>query len=506
MSSSSLLSIPLLSPDQASDPISQTLPDYLGRSVVQILNNTEKNDPHRTSRRSLKVAVVIFSAAAKIPYWPISNKLGPGIGPICAGANSLAFFALEWWAGSKGLDDELGRQTHEEIAMLENKGDQASCKDRAVKIISISTATLVAAASQLPSALAGEAYNTQGLKVAAFVVLLVSGSLLPLRSIQLSLQALRSQSRDAVEQKLLALKADVITLVGQHGDVLQEVHNIEASSSQERYWSILLGQRDESKETKGQRVARLTGEVVGFGLNAFLQVSLGYLTYSITKEDIKDNDALGVTFATLAVTSTVYLTGTAIQKTAGKTFALVHSLLTGSRKPSLVEILKPRLAFAMQATGILIDLLAIGASGVIWSEFYSKSKGEGTTPAPTGGVTPEPEITPPTAGGVAAATAICTSIFFLLFTAMTDIIDNLTSSIILHKGNEEAKELLDLHKKLNRLARSVKKTPLFNFAIFVLELPEEVRDRYMRKFDLSIDTLNQYITKNSPVSEGLAEA
>jgi hypothetical protein len=66
--------------------------------IISFSENQGTIDRYLVLRRVLKISGAAISAVAKVPYAPISLKLGNIVGPISVAANSSGFFILEYWA------------------------------------------------------------------------------------------------------------------------------------------------------------------------------------------------------------------------------------------------------------------------------------------------------------------------------------------------------------------------------------------------------------------------
>lgn len=450
---------------------------FLGQHIISTIENRDRIDVHAKLRKSMKIGVILLSATAKVPYWVISMKLGKIIGPVSAVANTVAFFILETWAGRQTIDNELRPKTIAELSLFGDK------KVRHIIVIT-SLSFLIAAASQLPTALAAMKYNSPALKIAAAIILVISNSLFPLRSIQLSLEAIGRQSIRDVESKLNNLKSKILDLLFskisqlknsnacEWVKVLQEIQYTEDVRIKKRkYYSILFKDNIDQtpSETTGRQI-RKVGEVVGFILNIFLQYSLGAYTYAASKEELDDSDGLGISLAIVAVASNIYLMGKSIQKTMGKIFESVQKWLTGNKAPSLIEQMRPRATFMITSVGILLDILALGPTIVIWSDYYDRNRSE----------------------KYLLTSLMCLSIFTLLMTAMLDTLEDIVENWVVFNGTQLEKEALMLNGKFKSLAEAIKNTPHNHFAVFMLDLPEEIRSPLLRQFNISLEEVKRF--------------
>ncbi len=467
-------------PDNNGRPI-----DHLGRVWVQLLQENCQEDPNKTLRRALKVGVVALAALARVPYLSINNELGEIIGPICASAHVMAFFAVTLWAGNHAVDDELGPRTIDEIKMSQ-RNQSKSCFAVSKKAFILSAATALACLSSLPQAFAAYKYNPEQFKVAAAVILVISNSLFSLRSLQLSFSDIRFQSTQPVARKLNAMRVAMVQLLENSHNVgiLNQILGVEQEqediTTKNQYCEIILGEKPSTEASKGRNLWKQIGEITGVALTLFYLFTLGYFVYKTTISDVKKDDkTLAGLLAAVSVGSVASLTGKSIQKTAGNTFAFIYSFFRGSNQLTVAQQMRPNLTAALQTGGLIIDGFALGAAIKITSDLYDESK----------------------VGQVIAAAAIAFAVLLLFYTAMKEVIDTCAQKIIYIRGTEEERALISVQNRCQRLASSINRTPLSNFAVFVLELPEEIQERYMKQYDLSVEDLNQYVSENNPIKD-----
>jgi len=457
--------------------------DHLQDSnFVAILEGHVTSSHHRFLKPGAKIIVISLSAAAKISFWPVSKRLGRGIGETCALANCIAFFVLEYWAGTQTIDSIFAPKSEAERLMHKQN-------NRSRRYLFIPPALLIAVVSQLPSALAAVKYNSREFKIPAAVLLLVSNSIFPFRSMQLTLEALQRQTRNAIEQKLNGLRQEVASLLLANRTILtssgrdnfvERFKSIQSLTSfderKERYSHLLIQPIEVNQPSNGERRARQVGEAIGGLLNLFFQGAIGAYTFTETKKEIVDSNPLGGTFAALAVVSNIYLMGDALRKTTGRVFGMTYRIFATNHAPSLIEQLRPRLTFALKACGVVIDLFALGATIVVWSDFFEKNEKE----------------------KYSLTTLMCASIFMMVFTAMLDTVEGIIEQVIFLNGSQQEIELVSLDRKVRQIAESMKSIPLLHFATFILALPEEQRDSLLNKFEVTTQNLRNYVADRTP--------
>jgi hypothetical protein len=461
--------------------------EKLKNCFIAICERHPLEDPHKVARRASKASGAAISAIAKIPYVPISLKLGTVLGPISIVGNSAGFFILEYWATAGTANDFFGPKTQAEMELFHDgrTGKRRVCRT----IVIISVASLIALSSQLPTALAGVEYNSRQYKIVAGLVLLVAGALIPIRSLQLSIEQIRLRVQKTVESEITKIKAKMIVLVKEtHGAFIQKSRekkvafirkcnemrqlNVSVTEKTNKYTLALL-QKDLLPIGRAKQIVgaafNYTGLAIGTALAGIFEYALGEYTFDLTKEEIWDNDIAGGAFAALAVGSTAYLFGTSIIRTTQRIFNLFGNLATGKEVRNLGWQLRPKLSFSLTAIGLLIDVCALGPTYVIWGDFYDQNEVKHQLFQKT----------------------MCASLFLLLFTSTLDIIDEIVTSSIAH-GTEEEQEILKINGEFQRLAALVEKSPSREFIGYLTNLEESTKSELLERMNVSANQLASY--------------
>ncbi|MCH9609308.1 MAG: hypothetical protein S4CHLAM45_07800 [Chlamydiales bacterium] len=453
--------------------------DYLGRRVVYIMEGADHQfaDPHRVARGVFTGGIVVFSLLGKVPSWPISLKLGPVIGPICASANTITYFMLDYWAGRKTVTHIFYKRTNEE-----GFGDPSSCSAKVKATLALIGALALSISSQLPTILAVVKYNSSEWKIPSAVIKAVAGSILPLYSIHSSLLALQHLST-SFDRRLAAMKGGVVSRIREKLFLLEGELNLpttegEFEGRKVAYWSTILQKGQQTVVNKGREVARKIGMFLGFCSLGVLEYSLVRFTSESTKEEISEDVGIRAFFAVATTVATFYLACFSIVKTAGRGFALGYSSLSCRKQVSLAERLSPKLSRLMQVLTIVLDILGTGAPFKIWLDFYKDKRGE----------------------QIGFTSVICSALFLMVMMAMSDIASDITRWIISKNGSVSEKELVKLYNKIREVAESVEKSSSKGFVLFVLNLPEEVRGNFLRDYKLSYKELKSFAAKNSSAS------
>lgn len=465
------------------DPLPE---DALARCVWALHSQAPLEDTHRCARRSLIGSAVVIASGAKIPYFPIALQWGPVVGPISAIGNSLGFFILEYWAITATINTLFGAKTQAEQELMgKTRGQKRSlCYNVAV----IGVSTLIALSSQIPIALPGIQYNAKQYKIAAGIVLLIAGALVPARSLQLSIDHLRSQVKSSFAAEVAKLQRKMSALIRAHHEIfigkqraekqtfIETIDAIRRRDPPEQVHSYML----EMSKSESVPVSRVTGiarkvfQYTGLGLGALsaglFEYALGEYTFQVSKLELYDNAILAGFFATLAVSSTAYLFGMSLMNTTQRIFNVCGHLVTGGSVRNLSWQLRPALSFALTAIGCLIDVCALGPTYIIWGNFYKENAVEHALFLST----------------------LCTSLFLLLFTSTLDVIDDVVTHCIA-RGSEEEKALVRIHREFQQLANLVEQSPAPAFIAYVSSMPREEQETLLDRLSLTSQQLTTYV-------------
>jgi hypothetical protein len=453
--------------------------DPLKASIVSISQDTLDIDSRckTVAKVSLFVTVGVLSAGAKVPFIPISLKFGDlagkwvgadggkVLGILSAYGNSTGFFILEFWAGKAIINDALSSRRTESCVQ---------CK----QFVILPVAVALALVSQLPSALAGVQYNNKDYRYVAGSVLLVTGSILPTRSLQLAANdacmiSFRKKTQSIMEvkkQELLDLisenhqlylnmpKNDKLALIGQ-------INEIQAKNTEDaiyEYLSILLSVPDDNAIDTHRALCRNTtlkcmGLATGTILTGLFHYALGEFTHDKSKEYILDNEISAITFAALAVSVNFYLLGSSIIRTAQRVFITTGNLLCGSYNPSIADQINPGLSFSLKLVGLVTDVFALGPTLVIWPEFYKDSEVK----------------------KYLFTISISISLFLILFTSTLDIIDDIVEG----SSRNDSKAIVELDRAYQKLMLVISRSALIDFVAFHANLPEEFKNQFFSRLE-----------------------
>lgn len=464
---------------------SQTLSEYspgekFERCISALCDRHNLVDHYTVTRRILKVSSAIISGLAKVPFIPVSMKLGPVLGPISAFNNVAGFFILEYWAVSKTINDFLSPKTQAQIEL--NKKGKLRTRDVCRNVAIISTASMFALSSQILVALAGVYYSEEKFKVPVGIVLLVGGALIPIRSLQLSIERLSLSCQKSIQAEITEIKTKIANLLLANQRMFiqkprqrkiqlikkcDKIRSLEGASSAKikGYVSALFQNLDSfispTHKTIG-KCFKYTGLVTGTLLAGAFEYILGDYTFHITKTEIINNDFIAGILSTLAVTSTAYLFATSIIKTTQRVFNTFGNAIIGTEIRNLGWQLRPKISFALTAVGLLIDIFAMGPNFVIFRDFYKDNEVERE----------------------AFIGVICVSYFLILFTSTLDIINDVVTHSIA-KGSKEEQQILSLSLEFQKLADLINKSPSREFIEYLMAIEEPTKTSLLTRINVS---------------------
>lgn len=428
-----------------------------------------------------KTFCVICSAIAKIPYISIAFRLPHGW--MFAVGNSSSFFLLEYWAIRATINDLFGAKSKREILLLNRNG-----RGRCFQIATLTSAMTVALLSQVPVALPALDYNGK-YKYPAMIILLVAGSLIPVRSLQLSIdEALKMKAcvLQEAEKKVEQVRKDLIALVGEYGDLfrkadladkLQMIRSLAQLKEEDSvdtvndYLSIILKETDNPSVSKISCIFGKIAQVSGLVLTASFQTALAMYTYAKSKEYIIDNDIVAGTFAATTVICWTYLSG---QSVINRTQQFVSTFINAIQcrgEATLAEQMHAKLTLSLKLVGVLINLAALGPSLVIYGDFYENHPDE----------------------KLYFQITICATLFLLLSTATMETIDETVEYFVLKKGSENYKQIIELKRDLRKLQELVQRSSLLDFSVFLFHLPQKLKTGFLNKVGLQMDELSAIV-------------
>lgn len=452
-----------------------------GAIFERCVKNEEIDDPHRRARLCTKAICILVSAGAKVPYVPISLKL-PGRWFFAIG-NTASFFNLEYWAIKASINDVLGPKGRWEVSLLQNAG-----KGRCYQVATLTASFIIALLSQVPVALPAMDYDAD-YRIPGVIVLLVAGSLLPVRSLQLSINEALKMKRCAlgdVEKKLERIRREVVSLTQEYREIFRlagyeekmgMIAALAATSKDdelEEVWphlSLVLGKPMESPAPKRNVLCERLSKGAGYFLTASFEAALAMYTWSKTKEHIIDNDVAAFGFTAATVLSWAYLTGESIANTTNRCVQSLFNFMKCRENRTLSEQIRPRLTLALKLLGMTLNVGALGPTVVIWGDFFKDNTDE---------------------QGYFQVT-MCMAIFLLLSTATLDIIDETVEEIILKKGTPDQKQMIELNRKLLYLQQLLHRSSLLDFGTFLLNCPDRIKEHLLQKVDLAVERVTEFV-------------
>lgn len=467
--------------------------DYLKEGILEIIESQPSISYFPTVRRVVQVGIILLAIGAETPYFPVSLRLpiGQDLAFACAIANILAFTHLACWASNTLVHTVLGEKRHHE-RILQNRNGTGFKQQIAI----IGTAFAIALLSRIPVALPAFEYDGS-FAVIGFCAALIGGALIPCRSLQLSFihaSRLRSQLAGDGEKKIAAAQSRLFLLF--HGT---RKHFIETLTEQKRiqlmglltaskrmdqrsakilsYISVLLSASSEYqlRTYQNHSYSDSCAKILGVGLALSHQTAWTMYTWAQTKKHLLDNDVLAGFFASSSCVAGLYLTGASIIKTTHRVAHTLFESIRCRKSRSLSEQLQPKLSLFLQALSVLINSAATaGPAFVIWREFY-EHYGRATQ--------------------IYFESSMFIATFLFLLTATFDIIDELMEDVIILKGEKNKKDAVVFSRELNAIEKIVEESSLFDFCIFILKLPEDIKGPLIRKIGADLQDLQDYYKK-----------
>ncbi|MCH9608831.1 MAG: hypothetical protein S4CHLAM45_07430 [Chlamydiales bacterium] len=435
--------------------------NLLQEHVVSVYKGDFLPDHRNCVRLSMLTVAFLTSLAAKIAFISVSLQLGPVIGEICAACNIIAFTVLEYWAARGIIDQYLKDHTVSQLAMHQQSGESC-CRTPLILIGSFIAAVL----SQTPQALAASKFNPPHLKVASAVVLLVSSSFLPMRSIQMSCNWWFSRAKGTTEKKLGVIKEELATRLESKADLLQ--NHISNSSINEDAIIRGLFERAEVHCT-ADKVRHCTAVVMtwlGRLVTAGVLVATALYMRKQVKEQVYDSDAFGWVAGILATLPNIHLLGDSISSAM---VTLTHSLYDTIRRRRS-EKLYPALTNSLDLTGAAVNALSLGVVYVIWDKFSSY----------------------PIENDVLMGDVIL-GYYLLMLTATFETNSDIVKTYVLNHGADDERATLNYYYKLNRIAGDIRDSRWSDFALFVSGLPQEIKNPLLQYATLTDEELASYI-------------
>ena len=450
-------------------------------------------DPHKCGRRALKVVQISISLAANGSYFPIIFHAGP----FFAVGNFVSFFALDYWAVNATLDDALGPRGEREIVLI-GRNSKGRVYEVSLTVGAVVLSLLAIAPLALPVLDYDGEYGVPGL-----VAVFLGGSILPLRSIQLSLNKTIQGMKCVLGEtgkKIEAVRSEMVSLVDEYRDLFEQlgmedkllfigqhhaIRGMDGRDSVGKYLSTVLVGANRAPAVEKSRcwqVVDQAGDVIanlpGALLAASLETALAMYTFDKVQGYITSNEVEAGICTAVAIGSGIYLNGKSIVSTTHRFASAIFNGLRCKRVKGLSEQLRPKLSACLKLIGLTFNLGTIGSSLVIYGDFFKDDQFKKHYF----------EVT------------LSIAFFVLSATATLDLVDNAVKSIVLRGGDPNEAQVIQLYQELGLLKNLLEKSSLLDFATFVLKCPKEIKDNLVKKVGLSFDELHAYISSLEDVS------
>ncbi|NGX36526.1 MAG: hypothetical protein K1000chlam1_01372 [Candidatus Anoxychlamydiales bacterium] len=451
----------------------------------------EESMATQTLRRSLQVAGIAISGLGKVPFIPINLKLKSlqDFRVVLAAGNTLGFWALGSWSALNIIDEIYGPLTPEEKRLF---SDRVNCLS---KTASVASSVILSVTSQAVIAYLAYTYNNNNILMP--IAIMASDTSFPFYSTLLSARKVfQKQSFSEFEKKLNQMKLEMMNLIEgnrkifvemqkeekiDYLDAFEKIKDKEAKKDRlEEYLPLVFKECSISKQSKVQKFGRTFFGVNGghFTLNHL--ALLGIVAY--TGGNLITSSSMGGSIAAaLTILSTMYLEGTSMVKTSQRFFDGIYDFITSRKNPTLSEQLSPKLTFSLKAIGLLISVLAWGPSVEVAHDYIDQFAFR-------------------TYMQIASSLAVT----LLISTAILDIIDQVVEKKITISGSKEDRTILEINKKMKRLARVIKKSPLIEFAKFIKVIPQDLLANIQKRCKIASSELDGYISEQDQnFEEGL---
>ncbi len=464
-----------------------------------VIVKVSPQDPHPYIRNTVLAISSIASVLAGAAYVPISLQLPPEIGPLCAASNIIAFSGLDIWAIHTLVMEFLGPKGEQEALL---RGHASFGKYSNLIIVAFSG--IIGLLSQIPVVLPSINYNEdRTTQILGAIALFTGGSLIPITSLYQSIIALREMrnSRGELRERLNQLRTELITTIGEHQELFSKL-----SPKERRDYIIKMSQEKEQEEDTYRFIQAICSPFLSeeegidrevrplfsvtatleenpwitYGTKFFgaliatsMQVGLGWYT-EVKVTDLTGSEIVGGIGAGAVVLSGIYLTSRSIITTTERISRAFFHCIKGSPQSSLAEELRPKLTRVLKFLGITIDILALGATVVIWNDFFKDN-----LPAKI-----YFEIT------------LCLAYFLFAFTSTLDVVDSIAEELIRRKGTPPEKEALAFYQSLSKLRSLIASSSLIDFSGFISKCPDTLKNQLLAKVDLSIQQLDEFVASN----------
>ncbi len=440
-------------------------------------------------RRLIKGAQIGVSLLANGSYFPIILRAGAAY----AVGNGVSFFALDYWAVTGTLEEALGARGEREIVLMQ-RNSKGNCYKISLITGALGLALLAVAPIALPTLDYDGAYGVPGM-----ISVFLGGSILPLRSIQLSLnksiQGMTCVLGD-VGKKVEAIRGELCEVVDAYRGVFEQlgmseklqmiaahrgIRELDERDKVGRYLTVVLGGVKEVAEEKSKcdKFVTVLGNLPGVFLASSLETVLAVYTYSKAQEYITDSELGAGVFTAVTIGAGVYLNGKSIVNTTHRFACAFFNGLRCKREKGISEQLRPKLTACLKLLGLTLNLGTVGSTLVIYGDFFKDNEKAKDFS----------EVT------------LSMAYFVLTATATLDLVADVVKEIVMRKGEEVEKEVLLLCQDLSRFKRLLEKSSLLDFSVFILQCPEGIKNRILKKVALAESTLREYIRKLEPLAE-----
>lgn len=412
------------------------------------ISQTREEDKLCSANTALKVSLIALVILRNICFISLNSEMpyAKYTEGVWASGNILSLSALDYWAGSRFIDDVLPKEEG-----LEKAFPQENTRLKSAALIA---SFIPAFLGQIPPVYVAMEYSSPPFKIPIGILVLLGGALIPLRSLQLSIQKRLIQHSPSQKQFLALLqenRQNFINLTPAEKTVF--INALQNTRELSAYFEHMLqkGTLSEKPSLKSAEYASTEcAKIIGCILAGAYQFTTGNYTFVKTKETVLEDDIFAGVMAAVVVASTLYLSGTAI---IDSSVSLFHSL-TGIDKnaresqESLIKKLKGKHLDRLNLVGHFSNALALGVSYVIWKDFYENETEK-----------------------VFFEVTMCLAVFLLLYAATPAVIEDAVKQTL----SKEEKEILAIDGRYETLINAIEKISSHSFEDVHNLLPEPLK-------------------------------
>ena len=462
---------------------------YIDKKLIQEERGFESR-AHLIARRVLQGTSVVAGFGGRIPFIEINLQLGGDnrfYGALLAYGNCVSLGYLVAYSLLEIVNEQMSPKLEEERVLQESRTGPI------LKKVFLVSSIVLGFASQVPFAYIAYTYNEpstlnpDGLVMPAITFAI--DSWVSVYSSYMGMKLLREQqSLDEFEKEIVKVRGSMVGLLQGNVDLLTQVDNdqrtefvgafrriqqIDSAPDRVQALYTLFSRRIMDITDNPSRLTTTfgyTAQAYGFLCGLCNIGTLAYIGW-LGMDQLAGNLGANVTVTTAYVAAALYLNSTAIPNTAKSLFYLFKQVFTCTYKPTLSDILTPKLSFAVKALGLATAALSYGPSIELSEDYYGEHEW----------LKASMEVT------------LSCAVIFLTTTAVLAINDQVLEYKVEKLGTEEEKAIVEVHHKMKELSATLAGSPLLEFARFLNVLPAEAFNQLTYQTQISTEALGRYL-------------